>query len=70
MRQFTLMGTGALVKGQSYFLNYYVDVNDNGACDQTPDDHVWRIDIAPVQDNVIENVSYNENFSNLGCGNF
>jgi hypothetical protein len=67
---FTLTATGILKKGTQYFLNYYVDVNGNGACDVTPTDDVWRLPIPPVSDSLVITVTYNTNFANLGCSGF
>ena len=67
---FSMQGTAVLQKGIAYNLNYYADVDGNGKCEPTQGDHIWRISIPPVQDNVIANVSHNTNFSNLGCGGF
>jgi hypothetical protein len=67
---FTLQGPGALQKGALYNLNYYVDVNGNGACDATPTDHVWRTSLPPAQENLTITLVHSENFSNLGCGGF
>lgn len=67
---FTLQGPGALQKGAQYFLNYYVDVNGNGACDITPTDHVWRMSLPAVQENLTITLVHSEDFSNIGCGGF
>ena len=67
---FMLEGPGALQKGQSYQLNYYVDVNGNGECDPTPDDHVWRLSVPVVQESLTITVGHTTDFSNLGCGGF
>jgi hypothetical protein len=67
---FSMQGTAVLTKGQAYFLNYYADVNQNGICEPNQGDHIWRLQISQVQDNVIVTVPHDVNFSNLGCGGF
>jgi hypothetical protein len=67
---FSVHGTAVLSKGVGYFLNYYVDKNQNGMCDQTPTDDVYRISIPPVQGHVVADVTLDENLSNIGCGGF
>jgi hypothetical protein len=67
---FTIMGPQALTKGVLYNMNYYADVNNNGLCDQTPTDEVWRISLAPVMQNQVITVTHNQVQSNIGCGGF
>ncbi|HZF49378.1 MAG TPA: hypothetical protein VE093_12055 [Polyangiaceae bacterium] len=67
---FTVQGVAVLTKGVGYFLNFYVDKNQNGACDSTPTDNVYRISISPVQGHVVADVTRDKNLSNIGCGGF
>ncbi len=67
---FTVQGVAVLTKGVGYFLNFYVDKNQNGACDSTPTDNVYRISISPVQGHVVADVTRDQNLSNIGCGGF
>jgi hypothetical protein len=67
---FSLQGSAVLQKGTAYFLNYYADVNQNGICEPNQGDHIWRLSLPPVQDNVVVTVVHHTNFSNLGCGGF
>jgi hypothetical protein len=39
--ELVLSDTGQLQDGGSYDIHWYVDVNENGACDPPPDDHAW-----------------------------
>jgi len=52
------------------FLNYFVDLNENQACEITPDDAVWRLDIGAAQGHLDVALSYHEGFANLGCSGF
>jgi hypothetical protein len=68
---FSSAGTGVLQKGVSYNLGYFVDINGNMACDLTPTDAVWRVQVANVQSNLTVTVGGNDtNTSNLGCSGF
>jgi hypothetical protein len=67
---FSTMNAGVLDKGTSYFLNYYVDVNDNQACEQNPTDLVARLPLGPIQEHLDVEVTAETNPSNLGCAGF
>jgi len=68
---FSSTGTGVLQKGVSYNLGYFVDINGNMACDLTPADAVWRIQLPNVQTNLTVTVGGDDaNTSNLGCSGF
>ncbi len=67
---FTVSGQGVLQKNLPYFLNYFVDLNENQACEITPDDAVWRLDIGAAQGHLDVALSYHEGFANLGCSGF
>ena len=43
-------------ESKDYFLDYYVDMNGNGVCDEPQTDHSWRVKI----DNVNENLSFTD----------
>lgn len=56
---FSFTMEGVLQEGESYTLNYWIDSNfgggTQGACDAPEVDHQWKIDIAPVSDDVTIN---------------
>ncbi|MBP6217024.1 MAG: hypothetical protein KA436_00390 [Oligoflexales bacterium] len=41
-----------LTKGRSYFLDYYIDQNQNGACDDAPTDLSWRLTMDELSSSV------------------
>lgn len=54
---FSFTFTNVLEEGEAYDLEYWIDSNfgdsgTEGACDSPDVDHQWRIDIAPVTDDV------------------
>jgi len=62
---------GALTKGLAYNLHYFVDLNDDGACDANPTDVVWRVTGSTIQDHWVLDLSFGmSGLSNLGCGGF
>jgi hypothetical protein len=61
---------GVLDKNVLYFLNFYVDLDQNGSCEQTPTDLVGRIPLGPIQDNLEVTITPESNPSNLGCAGF
>ena len=67
---FTIMGPQWLTKGLAYNMNYYADTNNNGLCDQTPTDEVWRRSYPPVMENLVITIVRDMNYSNIGCGGF
>lgn len=62
-----------LEPSQSFFLDYYADVNGNGQCDPPPTDHVWRVEIDTLatQANTSIVVKEDHHMNFLGtCQNF
>ncbi len=54
-----------LISGQSYFIDFYADINSNGIYDTPPTDHAWRISLDNVQGNDEINFSHNTNFTDI-----
>lgn len=67
---FSSTGVGALTKGSSYFVHYFVDKNENQTCEATPEDDVWRVSLPNVQSHIELDVLFASAMSNLGCGGF
>jgi hypothetical protein len=60
-----------LGKGRTFFLQYWIDDNDNMTCDSPPTDPVWRIDLSTIyQDLSVEVVFSQQSFNELGCMGF
>ncbi len=52
---FTVTWADALEAGSTYELLWYADMNGDDACQNPPDDHVWRNAIAAVGQDVVIN---------------
>ena len=46
--KFEVKEESILAEHENYFLDYYVDMNANGSCDEPPVDHSWRMEIDDV----------------------
>ena len=49
---FSFEWTGLLEASKNYFLDYYVDMNGNGVCDDPQTDHSWRLKIEEVSNDL------------------
>lgn len=67
---FDVTATAVLQKGVSYIVSYFVDVNENQACDTSNVDDVWRLSVNAVQAHVVLEVTPAAAESNLGCSGF
>ena len=66
---FSLSWSDALIKGESYHIDFYADHNSSGTCDSPPADHAWRETISAVAANVSRDFQHNTNFTDV-CGSF
>jgi len=54
-----------IVDGDSYFVDFYADHNDNGMYDAPPADHAWRLDADNVQGGDVIPFAHNTNFTDI-----
>jgi hypothetical protein len=60
-----------LNNGSTYYLQFYVDANENMSCDAPPADPVWRVDLSTIHQDFTVEVVFNESsFEELGCTGF
>lgn len=70
-----------LVEGGEYLLYVYVDLDDDGQCDDVPIDHVWSteragtfgglsIDIGPITEDLVVTIPANTAYDHDGCSGF
>lgn len=52
--------------GASYRIDFYADVNGNGAYDAPPTDHAWRIEISELQEGSTLEFAHNTDFTDIG----
>jgi hypothetical protein len=60
----TVTWTDALTEGEDYDLLWYADINGDDACQNPPDDHVWRRSLDAVQgDQTVDHVHSADDFA-------
>jgi hypothetical protein len=62
---FTVSVPDILVPGESYDVDWYADLNRNGAYDAPPVDHAWRRFIGPVQGPVTLTFMHDTNWTDI-----
>lgn len=62
--------TDLLEKGKSYRIDYWVDVDGDGNCDNPPEDHMWQAFVSTVGDDVTVDVTHNTDFVASACDVF
>ncbi len=55
----------AVITGNSYYVDFFVDVNNNGLYDTPPTDHSWRVELNNAIGNDIINFSHNTSFTDI-----
>ncbi|RMG84911.1 MAG: T9SS C-terminal target domain-containing protein [Bacteroidetes bacterium] len=55
-----------LENGRSYFVDFYADLNQNGAYDAPPADHAWREMLSEVSGDTELTFAHNTNFMDIG----
>jgi hypothetical protein len=55
-----------LMKGQSYSVDFFADLNKNGKYDKPPTDHAWRIPLSKVMSDTVITFVHNTNFTDIG----
>ncbi len=55
-----------LANGQTYQVDFFVDVNGNGLYDAPPVDHAWRVDLPNVQSDASFTFAHNTLFTDIG----
>ena len=58
-----------LQNGHDYYLDFYADLNGNGACDSPDTDHTWRLKINQASADIAIDDKHNMNFSDI-CKSF
>ena len=61
---FTVMVPG-IEQGKSYFIDFWVDFNENGTYDTPPTDHAWRLDLDDVTGDTTLMFSHNTDFTDI-----
>ena len=51
--------------GESYVIDFFVDVNENGAYDAPPTDYAWRISTGPVYEDTIVDFYHTMDFTDI-----
>ncbi len=51
--------------GESYNIDFYADLNENGAYDAPPTDHAWRIELMNVDGDEIVDFAHNTTFTDI-----
>jgi hypothetical protein len=59
----------ALLAGNPYNIDFFVDVNGNGTYEPPPTDHAWRLLIPPVLDSVTIDFAHNTDFADIAFPN-
>ncbi len=54
-----------IVKGESYFLDFFADLNMSGEYDAPPTDHAWRIELNDVAGDTTLTFTHNVNFTDI-----
>jgi hypothetical protein len=55
-----------LIKGQSYNIDFFADLNKNGKYDKPPVDHSWRIPLSKAMSDTTITFVHNTNFIDIG----
>jgi ligand-binding sensor domain-containing protein len=55
----------SLLKGRSYQIEFYADLNGNGEYDDPPADHAWRMGLSPARGNDTLSFEHHMNFASL-----
>jgi hypothetical protein len=56
---------GGLEVGASYRIDFYADMNGNGAYDAPPTDHAWRLEVADLAERETIAFMHNTNFDDI-----
>ena len=51
--------------GESYHVDFYADLNQNGVYDAPPADHAWRLDVSNAMGDVDLNFTHNTTFTDI-----
>ncbi|RME02158.1 MAG: hypothetical protein D6814_00130, partial [Calditrichaeota bacterium] len=51
--------------GESYWIDFYADLNQNGLYDAPPTDHAWRLNLDEVQGDTTLTFAHNTNFTDI-----
>jgi hypothetical protein len=55
-----------LMKGKSYLIDFFADLNKNGKYDKPPVDHAWRIPLLKLTGDTTITFVHNTNFTDIG----
>lgn len=66
---FEIRFPGSLRDGTSYFVDFYADVDRDGACDSLVDS-AWRIDLLPISSDVVLEETRSDGFEPMACASF
>jgi len=67
---FSLSWPDALDAGKVYRIDFYADFNGSGFCEAPPEDHVWRLETAPVSGDVVVDFAHSTRFDASACQSF
>ncbi|MCF8226471.1 MAG: T9SS type A sorting domain-containing protein [Bacteroidales bacterium] len=58
----------AIISGDSYYIDFFADMNENGSYDAPPEDHAWRIRLDEVSGDTTIEFTHNSNFTDISQG--
>ena len=57
--------SASLIKGHSYYINFYADFNNSGDYDMPPADHAWQLELQNVTGDTLMTFAHNTDFTDI-----